>query len=151
MSRENPAIASLCHELVKHAPCGLSAEQIADCLGKNYNTLMGELSPLRTTHKFDVDMLVPLMRVVNSATPLDHMARAMGGVYVNLAPSPSAHPLHQQCMASVQSFGDMMVGTAKALDDDIITSEERQELARLGYAAVSDILSLLLQIDKAST
>ncbi|WP_306539024.1 hypothetical protein [Bilophila wadsworthia] len=43
----------------------------------------------------------------------------------------------------------MMVGTAKALEDNIITSEERRELARLGYSAVGDILALLLQIDEA--
>ena len=39
--------------------------------------------------------------------------------------------------------------TVKALEDNIITSEERRELARLGYRAVGDILALLLQIDEA--
>ncbi|MFQ9366272.1 MAG: hypothetical protein ACLR2P_12340, partial [Bilophila wadsworthia] len=71
-------------------------------------------------------------------------------VYVDFLPvSDAAHPVHGQCMASVKSFGDMMVGTAKALEDNIITSEERRELARLGYRAVGDILALLFQIDEA--
>ena len=111
---------------------------------------MSELSPLRDTHKFDVNLLVPLMRLAGSTEPLHEMARALGGVYVDFLPvSDAAHPVHGQCMASVKSFGDMMVGTAKALEDNIITSEERRELARLGYRAVGDILALLLQIDEA--
>ena len=111
---------------------------------------MSELSPLRDTHKFDVNLLIPLMRLAGSTEPLHEMARALGGVYVDFLPvSDAAHPVHGQCMASVKSFGDMMVGTAKALEDNIITSEERRELARLGYSAVGDILALLLQIDEA--
>ena len=110
---------------------------------------MSELSPLRDTHKFDVNLLIPLMRLAGSTEPLHEMARALGGVYVDFLPvSDAAHPVHGQCMASVKSFGDMMVGTAKALEDNIITSEERRELARLGYRAVGDILALLLQITK---
>ena len=111
---------------------------------------MSELSPLRDTHKFDVNLLIPLMRLAGSTEPLHVMARALGGVYVDFLPvSDAAHPVHGQCMASVKSFGDMMVGTAKALEDNIITSKERRELARLGYRAVGDILALLLQIDEA--
>lgn len=111
---------------------------------------MSELSPLRDTHKFDVNLLIPLMRLAGSTEPLHVMARALGGVYVDFLPAAEVrHPVHGQCMASVKSFGDMMVGTAKALEDNIITSEERRELARLGYRAVGDILALLLQIDEA--
>ena len=70
------------------------------------------------------------------------MARALGGVYVDFLPvSDAAHPVHGQCMASVKSFGDMMVGTAKALEDNIITSEERRELARLSYLLRRNLLS----------
>ena len=120
MKEDTPNIGAVCQRLAKHAPSGLSAEQIAYRLGRPYNTLMSE------------------------------MARALGGVYVDFLPvSDAAHPVHGQCMASVKSFGDMMVGTAKALEDNIITSEERRELARLGYRAVGDILALLLQIDEA--
>ena len=49
----------------------------------------------------------------------------------------------------MKSFGDMMVGTAKAVEDGVITGDERRELARLGYRAVGDIVALLLQIDEA--
>ena len=148
MKEGTPNIGAVCQRLAKHAPSGLSAEQIAYRLGRPYNTLMSELSPLRDTHKFDVNLLIPLMRLAGSTEPLHEMARALGGVYVDFLPvSDVAHPVHGQCMASVKSFGDMMVGTAKALEDNIITSEERRELARLGYRAVGDILALLLQID----
>ena len=133
MKEDTPNIGAVCQRLAKHAPSGLSAEQIAYRLGRPYNTLMSELSPLRDTHKFDVNLLIPLMRLAGSTEPLHEMA----------------HPVHGQCMASVKSFGDMMVGTAKALEDNIITSEERRELARLGYRAVGDILALLFQIDEA--
>ena len=145
MKEGTPNIGAVCQRLAKHAPSGLSAEQIAYRLGRPYNTLMPE-----HTHKFDVNLLIPLMRLAGSTEPLHEMARALGGVYVDfLLVSDAAHPVHGQCMASVMSFGDMMVGTAKALEDNIITSEERRELARLGYRAVGDILALLLQIDEA--
>lgn len=150
MNGDTPNIAAVCQRLAKHAPSRLSAEQIADRLGRPYNTLMSELSPLREGHKFDVNLLVPLMEAAGSTEPLHVMARALGGVYVDFLPvSDAAHPVHGQCMASVKSFGDMMVGTAKALEDGIITNEERRELAVLGYRAVGDILALLLQIDEA--
>ncbi len=143
------SIASLCHRLVKHAPSRLSAEQVADRLGMPYSTMMSGLSPLRNFHKFDVDKLVPLMKAVGSTEPMHEMARQMGGFYVDFMPkSGGVHPIHAQCMESVKSFGDMMVGTAKALEDNIITGDERRKLARLGYCAVGDILTLLLQIDE---
>ena len=145
MKEDTPNIGAVCQRLAKHAPSGLSAEQIAYRLGRPYNTLMPE-----HTHKFDVNLLIPLMRLAGSTEPLHEMARALGGVYVDFLPvSDAAHPVHGQCMASVKSFGDMMVGTAKALEDNIITSEERRELARLGYRAVGDILALLFQSDEA--
>ena len=145
MKEGTPNIGAVCQRLAKHAPSGLSAEQIAYRLGRPYNTLMPE-----HTHKFDVNLLIPLMRLAGSTEPLHEMARALGGVYVDfLLVSDAAHPVHGQCMASVKSFGNMMVGTAKALEDNIITSEERRELARLGYRAVGDILALLFQIDEA--
>ena len=86
---------------------------------------MSELSPLRDTHKFDVNLLIPLMRLAGSTEPLHEMARALGGVYVDFLPvSDAAHPVHGQCMASVKSVGDMMVGTAKALEDNMTLLEE---------------------------
>ena len=63
MKEDTPNIGAVCQRLAKHAPSGLSAEQIAYRLGRPYNTLMSELSPLRDTHKFDVNLLIPLMRL----------------------------------------------------------------------------------------
>ena len=147
---DTPNIAAICQRLAKRAPSKLSAEQIADRLGRPYNTLMSELSPVREGHTFDVNLLVPFMALVGSTEPLHAMARALGGVYVDFLPTAEVrHPVHVQCMASVKSFGDMMVGTAKALEDGVITGDERRELARLGYRAVGDIVALLLQIDEA--
>lgn len=97
-----------------------------------------------------MNLLIPLHAAGGLHGTAARDGRALGGVYVDFLPvSDAAHPVHGQCMASVKSFGDMMVGTAKALEDNIITSEERRELARLGYRAVGDILALLLQIDEA--
>ena len=56
MKEGTPNIGAVCQRLAKHAPSGLSAEQIAYRLGRPYNTLMSELSPLRDTHKFDVNL-----------------------------------------------------------------------------------------------
>lgn len=66
MKEGTPNIGAVCQRLAKHAPSGLSAEQIAYRLGRPYNTLMSELSPLRDTHKFDVNLLIPLMRLAGS-------------------------------------------------------------------------------------
>lgn len=145
-----PDIAATCHRLMKDAPSHLPPKEIADRLGRTYNTLMSELSPLRETHKFDVNGLVPFMEAVGSTEPMHEMARALGGVYVDFLPTADAkHPIHKQCMASVKSFGDMMVGTAKALEDGVISADERRELATLGYRAVGDILALLMEVDEA--
>lgn len=95
MKEDTPNIGAVCQRLAKHAPSGLSAEQIAYRLGRPYNTLMSELSPLRDTHKFDVNLLIPLMRLAGSTEPLHEMARALGGVYVDFLPvSDAAHPVH---------------------------------------------------------
>ena len=95
MKEGTPNIGAVCQRLAKHAPSGLSAEQIAYRLGRPYNTLMSELSPLRDTHKFDVNLLIPLMRLAGSTEPLHEMARSLGGVYVDFLPvSDAAHPVH---------------------------------------------------------
>ena len=69
MKEGTPNIGAVCQRLAKHAPSGLSAEQIAYRLGRPYNTLMSELSPLRDTHKFDVNLLIPLMRLAGRLPP----------------------------------------------------------------------------------
>ena len=97
MKEDTPNIGVVCQRLAKHAPSGLPAEQIAYRLGRPYNTLMSELSPLRDTHKFDVNLLIPLMRLAGSTEPLHEMARALGGVYVDFLPVSDASgtwPVH---------------------------------------------------------
>ena len=41
-------LSTICREAVKKAPSGLSAEAIADLVGKKYKTLMSELATSRT-------------------------------------------------------------------------------------------------------
>ena len=67
---------------------------------------MSELSPLRDTHKFDVNLLIPLMRLAGSTEPLHEMARALGGVYVDFLPvSDAAHPVHGQGGKRRRTYG----------------------------------------------
>ena len=107
MKEDTPNIGAVCQRLAKHAPSGLSAEQIAYRLGRPYNTLMSELSPLRDTHKFDVNLLIPLMRLAGSTEPLHEMARALGGVYVYFLPvSDAAHPVHGRL--GYRAVGDIL-------------------------------------------
>lgn len=80
-------IAAICH-----APSKLSAEQIADRLGRPYNTMMSELSPISEGHKFDVNLFVPFMRLAGSTEPLHAMARVLSGVYLPTA--EVRHPVH---------------------------------------------------------
>lgn len=86
---------------------------------------MSELSPLRDTHQVRREPADTAHAAGGLHGAVARDGRALGGVYVDFLPvSDAAHPVHGQCMASVKSFGDMMVGTAKALEDNIITSEK---------------------------
>lgn len=150
MKEGTPNIGAVCQRLAKHAP--VRAVGGTD-----------RLSARASVQHADVRAFAPAghAQVRRESVDTAHAAGGLHGAAARDGPLPRrgvrrlppgvgrSASVHGQCMASVKSFGDMMVGTAKALEDNIITSEERRELARLGYRAVGDILALLFQIDEA--
>ncbi len=89
MSAEFPSLTAVLHELVKHAPSELTARTIAELAGKDYNTLMSELSR-QPGHKLGADLLLPLMELTGSDAPLNFLARERGGVFVPMRPDATA-------------------------------------------------------------
>ena len=143
-----PSITAILHELVKEAPSGLPAKFIAERVGREYNTLMSELSR-QHGHKLGADLVLPLMKLTGSIQPLDVMAAEMGLVCVALPPAgEGCHLVHKQCMLAVQDFGKLMGETASALDDGTITPAERNAIAGKGYEALSAIVALLKAVDQ---
>ena len=123
-----PSITAILHELVKDAPSGLPAKFIAERIGRDYNTLMSELSR-QPNHKLG--------------------AAEMGVVCVALpAASGSGHPVHRQCMLAVEGFGKLMGTTANALEDGTITTDERDAIAAKGYEALASIVALLKAVEQ---
>ncbi len=144
-----PSVTAILHELVKDAPSGLPAKFIAERVGRDYNTLMSELSR-QPGHKLGADLVLPLMKLAGSIQPLDVMASEMGVVCVAL---PSAgeggHLLvHRQCMVAVQEFGRLMGATADALEDGTITPAERDAIAVKGYEALAAIVAMLKAVEQ---
>ena len=60
MSTDCPSIVAVLHELVKKAPSGLTASTIASLVGRDYQTLMSELSR-QPAHKLGADLVLPLL------------------------------------------------------------------------------------------
>ena len=143
-----PSITAILHELVKDAPSGLPAKFIAERIGRDYNTLMSELSR-QPNHKLGAELVLPLMKLTGSIQPLDVMAAEMGVVCVALpAVSGSGHPVHRQCMLAVEGFGKLMGTTANALEDGTITTDERDAIAAKGYEALASIVALLKAVEQ---
>lgn len=147
---DSPSIVAVLHELVKKAPSGLRASAIASLLGRDYQTLMSELSR-QPAHKLGADVVLPLMKLTGSHLPLDVMAAELGLVCVCLPAAWTAdHPVHRQCMVAVEEFGKLMGATAAALDDGTIVPAERDAIATKGYEALTAIVTLLRVVEDTS-
>ncbi len=148
MSTDCPSIVAVLHELVKKAPSGLMASTIASLVGRDYRTLMSELSR-QPAHKLGADLVLPLMKLTGSHLPMDVMAEELGMVCVSLptVQGEAEHPVHQQCMVTVQEFGKLMGTTAEALEDGTITAAERDAIAAKGYEALAAIVKLLKVVE----
>lgn len=137
-------LMDLLQDLVKHAPNGLTADQVAERLGKAYPTLMNELNPAIDSHKFGLQLLIPLMEIVNSDLPAHYIAGARGGVFVRLPKSRCVEASAQhQCLIAVKEFGELVAQTADALSDNRLTEQDRKAILREGREAVTAIMVLL--------
>lgn len=126
-----PSLTAILHEMVKHAPSGLTARTIADLLGKDYQTLMSELSR-QPGHKLGADLLLPLMDLTGSDAPLNFLARERGGVFVPVPPNNNAADLAPAILASVKEFGEF---TAEAAGGALCTAPGAKSADERGFAA----------------
>lgn len=137
------ALREVCREAVKHAPSGLSTEAVAERVGMRYSTLMSQLSG-HDAHKLGADMLVPIMLATGSRAPIKWMAKALGGVFVELPPvSAQDDAVTQSLVASVREFGDFAAQVAQSLDDGVLSREELDRIDADGLDAVSAILQVI--------
>ena len=108
MKEGTPNIGAVCQRLAKHAPSGLSAEQIAYRLGRPYNTLMSELSPLRDTHKFDVHPAEGAGHHVQRFRGARQPHERYQQVHVELVRVPQGRKLgHQRVVRAPEPIGDL--------------------------------------------
>lgn len=128
-----PSLTAVLHELVKRAPSGLTARSVADLLGRDYNTLMSELSG-QPGHKLGADLLLPLMELTGSDAPLNFLARERGGVFVPVRPDNSAVDLAPAILASVKEFGDYAAEVARDVIDSNFSASAQDAPSRAAGA-----------------
>ena len=71
----------------------------------------------------------------------------MNAVCVVMPTQEGSHPVHRQCLSTVDEFGQLMRTMAQALEDGTITRAERDEIASRGYDALAAIVSLLKSVE----
>ncbi len=142
MSAEFPSLTAVLHELVKHAPSELTARTIAELAGKDYNTLMSELSR-QPGHKLGADLLLPLMELTGSDAPLNFLARERGGVFVPMRPDATAADLGPAILKSVKEFGEYAAEAAQDIADGKIPADQLQRILKEGQEAAAAIVTFM--------
>ena len=142
MSAEFPSLTAVLHELVKHAPSELTARTIAELAGKDYNTLMSELSR-QPGHKLGADLLLPLMELTGSDAPLNFLARERGGVFVPIRPGATAAHLGPAILKSVREFGEYAAEAAQDIADGKIPADQLQRILKEGQEAATAIVTFM--------
>ena len=132
MSAEFPSLTAVLHELVKHAPSELTARTIAELAGKDYNTLMSELSR-QPGHKLGADLLLPLMELTGSD----------GGVFVPMRPDATAADLGPAILKSVREFGEYAAEAAQDIADGKIPADQLQRILKEGQEAAVAIVTFM--------
>ena len=142
MSAGFPSLTAVLHELVKHAPSELTARTIAELAGKDYNTLMSELSR-QPGHKLGADLLLPLMELTGSDAPLNFLARERGGVFVPMRPDATAADLGPAILKSVREFGEYAAEAAQDIADGKIPADQLQRILKEGQEAATAIVTFM--------
>ena len=162
------SIAAVCHEAVKRAPSGLSAEAVADLIGVRYKTLMSDLSR-HDGHKPDMDLLPhiisatgiaagraddmrqQIISATGSDAPLRALARECGCLFVRVPEAAEcAHPLTLQLVDTVKEFGDLMSTMGEALADGRIEQAEARRIARDGHDVMAAVVAVIRLAERAA-
>lgn len=143
-------LSAIVHAAVKHAPSGLSAEAIADLVGKKYKTLMSELAR-HDGHKPDMDLLPALVQATESDAPLKHLARACDCLFVRVPDAGAeGHPLTAQLAETVKEFGELMATMGEALADGRIEHAEARRIARDGHDVMAAVMAVIRLAEQAA-
>lgn len=137
------ALTAVCQAMVKNAPNGLSAEQVACILGCPYATLMSELSG-QPGHKLGAERMLALMKATEGRAPMHEMARVLNGVFVEMPPAAvSGHEVTRGLVDCIREFGEFAAQVARAMDDGTVTSEELSRICADGQDALTAILKVM--------
>lgn len=143
-------LSTICREAVKKAPSGLSAEAIADLVGKKYKTLMSELAH-HDGHKPDMDLLPDLVTATGSDAPLKTLGRTCGCLFVRVPDvAGEGHPLARHLADTVKDFGDLMATMGEALADGRITQDEARRIARDGHEVMDAVMAVIRMAEQVA-
>lgn len=137
-----PSLAAVCHGAVKNAPSGLTASSIAELIGRDYNTLMSELSGQKG-HKFGADLVLPVLRVTGSLAPMNFLARELGGVFICIPHTVGQNALVNSLLASVREFGEFAAETSADIADGKLPADQYTRICKEGQEAASAILKVM--------
>lgn len=144
MSQNTPSLTAVVHALILAPPSGVDARTIASLMdGKNYQTLMSELSR-QQGHKFGADLVLPIMNLANSDEPIHFLARHRGGVFVKLPEvTGDGGPVQLAALNSVKEFGELMGEVGAGLASGGLSRDECDCITKEGQEAVTAIMALL--------
>lgn len=146
MSLNTPSLTAVVHAIVLAPPSGIDARTIASLLGRNYQTMMSELTR-QPGHKLGADMVLPIMAFAGSDEPAHFLARQRGGVFVKLPDVQAGDdPVQLECMRAVKEFGELMAELGASLGDGKLSREECERIDREGQEAVTAIMGLLKRV-----
>ena len=127
------------------------AKVVAADIGYDYRRLQRELSPDDRGAKLGADMLIPVMKAVDSLEPLQFLARRMDSAVVDLRRIRAAMAGRRPdevmglCLEAAQAFGEVAEAVRASLADGRVTQRERDQLS----AVIWDNLEALVLLDEA--
>lgn len=148
MSAQYPSLKAVLHTVVKNAP--VPADTVASMLGKNYFTMMSELSK-HDAHKLDADLVLPIMRVTDSVEPLRFLAQQMGGVFMPMPEAVGTSSVSRHCMVALEAFGKLMRELGDALEDGVLTDAESDSVCKAGYDLQERVAALMTAVQRNVT
>lgn len=148
MQAQYPSLKAVIHAVVKNAP--VPADTVASIIGKNYFTMMSELSR-HDAHKLDADLVLPIMRVTGSVEPLRFLSLQMGGIFLPMPDAVGTSSVSKHCMVALEAFGQLMRELGDALEDGVLTDAEGEQVCKAGYDLQERVAALMTAVKGSVT